>query len=260
VTDSAPEERFLEVVRTARYFRIGARDAPRQAWLVCHGYGQLAASFVRAFEPIADATRLIVAPEALNRYYPGPDSGPHGPDSPVAATWMTRADRLHEIDDYVRYLDRVYEDAIAREIGAGDRSRAAEAASPLLKRHGLEAESSTSDARGERVAIVALGFSQGAATVARWAARTAHRVDHVILWGAPLPPELVPTPDLFRGARLTLAAGLRDRFLNEDRVAREEERMRRAGLDFEIFRYDAGHRIDAAALARLAASLDASTP
>jgi hypothetical protein len=62
-------------------------------WIVCHGYGQLAADFLAAFQVIAAADRLLVAPEALNRFYPGVTTGPHGPDSPVAATWMTREDR-----------------------------------------------------------------------------------------------------------------------------------------------------------------------
>jgi predicted esterase len=155
---------------------------------------------------------------------------------------MTREDRLHEIDDYVRYLDRVFDDALADVLDAASRSHAGGA-------------TNAADAAGARVAIVALGFSQGAATVARWAARTAYRLDHVILWGAPLPPELEPAPDLFGSARLTIAAGTRDRFLNEERMSREEERMRRGGLDFDMYRYDAGHRIDALALTRLAATL-----
>jgi pimeloyl-ACP methyl ester carboxylesterase len=253
----APEERFLQVARTARYYRTGA-PAPslRQAWLVCHGYGQLASAFLHAFQPIADPTRLIVAPEALNRYYPGPDSGPHGPESPVAATWMTREDRLHEIDDYVRYLDRVFDDAIVAAIGPSDRPHAADAAPSVREPPSLEADASAAGARAEHVATVALGFSQGGATIARWAARTAHRIDAIVLWGAVLPPELEPAPDLFTGARLILAHGARDRFMTDDRLGREAERMRRDGLDFELFRYEAGHRIEPDALVRLAASLD----
>src|SRR5207237_799567 len=48
----------------------------------------------------------VVAPEGRPRFYLT--------ESPterrVGASWMTREDRLHEIDDYVRYLDAVHVD------------------------------------------------------------------------------------------------------------------------------------------------------
>jgi hypothetical protein len=61
--------------------------------LVTHGYGQLAKTFIRRFEPIMDAQTLVVAPEGLSRFYWG------GFDGPVVASWMTREDRLDEIAD-----------------------------------------------------------------------------------------------------------------------------------------------------------------
>ncbi len=63
-------EHHLPVTRTARYHTLGPESgAPKQLWIVCHGYGQLAARFLRHFEIINDGTRLIVAPEALSRFY-----------------------------------------------------------------------------------------------------------------------------------------------------------------------------------------------
>ena len=218
-----PVERRIEVPRSARYFMLGQPGLDvRQAWLACHGYGQLASPFLRAFEPIAAGSRLVIAPEALNRYYTDGRVGPHGPDSAVGATWMTREDRLAEIDDYVRYLDLVHRDAVA----------------------GLDAD---------RLTVFALGFSQGGATAARWAARTTHRIDHVVLWGAALPPELEPAPDLFAGADLTLVFGERDAFASADRIRREEDRLRTGGLPYRLLRFDGGHRLDGPTLHRLAA-------
>ena len=100
------DERHITVRRTARYFTLGPADgSPRQVWFVLHGYGQLASQFVRVFEPLDDGTRLIVAPEALNRFYlVGVDTMPAA-DRPVGATWMTREDRDNEIEDYIAYLD-----------------------------------------------------------------------------------------------------------------------------------------------------------
>ncbi|NIP78275.1 MAG: phospholipase, partial [Gemmatimonadetes bacterium] len=83
----------------------------REVWFVLHGYGQLAERFVRRFDAlpgVRDGMRAVVAPEALSRFYVEEEvTGPHGPESRVGATWMTRADREHEIRDYVEYLDRV---------------------------------------------------------------------------------------------------------------------------------------------------------
>ncbi len=205
------EERRITVPRSARYF-VRGNAQPRELWLACHGYGQLAEEFLTGFRAVPDDIRLI-APEALNRFYH--ESGFHGPESRVGATWMTRIDRLSEIDDYVRYLDLVYDDAIAT--------------SPELR-------------------VTAFGFSQGAATIARWAARTSRRYDRVVLWGAGIPPEVTPRPDLFHGAEVIFVSGLRDAF-NADRAA---EGARTFGLDARVLRFDGGHRLDDATLRLLA--------
>ena len=100
----------LAVERTARYFtdREPSRNI-RDVWFVCHGYGQLASDFIREFECIGSTSRLIVAPEALSRFYIADKGGFHGPDAKIGATWMTREDREVEIADYIGYLDRLYD-------------------------------------------------------------------------------------------------------------------------------------------------------
>jgi predicted esterase len=212
-------EHVLRTPRTARYYTLGAAERAREVWIVCHGYAQLARYFVSAFEPIADGTRLIVAPEALNRYYHETAPGVHSGDARVAATWMTREHREHEIADYIEYLDN-----LAARVAAG-------LAGPTR--------------------LVALGFSQGAATVSRWAARGRTPVDHVVLWGSGIAHELEPDLDLFRGAALTIAIGRQDEQVGADRTAAEDARLRAAGMDYRLLRYDGGHRIEAAALREL---------
>src|SRR6266513_3311805 len=133
-------EHHIEVRRSARYYTLGEPSAEtRDVWFACHGYGQLAADFIKEFEIIAHPTRVIVAPEALSRYYAANEPGFHSSESKVLASWMTREDREAEIDDYVAYLDAVYADVFE----SLDRAR---------------------------VTVHALGYSQGAATVSRWAA------------------------------------------------------------------------------------------
>src|SRR5690242_1913739 len=149
------EEHHLSVARTARYFTLGSPGpGTRELWLVCHGYGQLASRFLRPFSALDDGTRLIVAPEGLSRFYSDPNQHER-----VGASWMTREDRLTEIDDYVRYLDAVH--AEVRSAGGGGTSR-----------------------------LVVLGFSQGVATACRWVARGSVPVERLIAWGGELPPEL----------------------------------------------------------------------
>ena len=138
--DARPELRHLIVPRTARYATLGG-DGPdvRELWIACHGYAELAADFIGGLGAIAAPHRRIVAPEALSRFYVEEKIGPHGQESRVGATWMTREDRLTEIDDYVRYLDRLHEH-LSRGMTGGV------AGPPRL---------------------VALGYSQGAATISR---------------------------------------------------------------------------------------------
>ena len=216
-------EHHLTVQRTARYFTLGSGDAPSQLWLVLHGYAQLASRFLRQLEPLDDGTRLIVAPEALSRFYLEP--GQHGPESRVGATWMTREDRLSEINDYVGYLD-----ALCVHVMRG------------LERPPPE--------------VRVLGFSQGAATASRWVAMGRSRVDRLYLWGAFLPPDLdlhTHAPAL-RAARLTVVLGRADGHATAERRAELEHRLRSHHLEPAIIEYDGGHRLHAGTLRTLAAS------
>jgi predicted esterase len=96
----APREHRLIVPRSARVYTLGG-EAAAEAWVVLHGYGQLAGRFLRRFEPIAGPERLVVAPEALSRFYR------HAGAGIVGASWMTREDREAEIRDYLGYLEQV---------------------------------------------------------------------------------------------------------------------------------------------------------
>jgi predicted esterase len=195
-------EHSLSTPRSARYFSLGAPRVATDVWFVCHGYGQLAARFLERFRPLEGAARCIVAPEGLSRFYLT--------ESPterrVGASWMTREDRLHEIDDYVRYLDAVYAD-----VAPG------------------------------RATTTALGFSQGAATACRWAALGTSRLDRLIVWGGEVPPDL----DLarLRQANITLVYGTGDEYFTPKIVAATEARLREHGIRYELVPFDGGHEI-----------------
>lgn len=225
----ASHEHHLTVTRTARYVTLGAaNEATRELWIVCHGHGQLAARFVRHFTSLDDGTRLVVAPEALSRYYIDPPSaGLSAAERRVGATWMTREDRLSEINDQVSYLDALHTHLVRQ-----------------LPR--------------DTVRLHVLGFSQGVATVCRWLAASAVRPDDVTLWAGTLPPDLdlATGADALRGARLSLVAGARDEFATPEVLRQQEVRLRDAGIRFRFLTYDGGHQLDAGVLARLAARAD----
>ena len=91
-------EHHLTVKRTARFCTLGdSTEAAGDIWIVCHGFAQLARTFLEEFTPIARPGRLIVAGEALNRFYLNREGGRAGASARIGATWMTREDRLAEI-------------------------------------------------------------------------------------------------------------------------------------------------------------------
>jgi hypothetical protein len=119
------QEHRLVTTRRARYYTIGGGEQPlSEAWIVLHGLGQLASVFIEYFQSIASPGRLIVAPEALNRYYVTPGASGRTADAKVGATWMTRMDRENEIADYVDFLDAVWRETstgAARVTGSASR-------------------------------------------------------------------------------------------------------------------------------------------
>jgi predicted esterase len=218
-------EHHLEVPRTARYYLNGSLSAAiTDVWFVCHGYGQLASDFIREFDVIASPGRLIVAPEAMSRFYLSDGTGFHGPDSKVGATWMTREDRDAEIADYVAYLERLY-DEIFRVVPR------------------------------EAAKFTVLGFSQGGATATRWLTRGKSRADRLLLWGSFLPAdyELSQGAAFFRDVPLSIVYGKRDRYADAAMIEKYERQLAEHGIPHRLFSFDGGHRMDRETLTRLAA-------
>lgn len=218
MTDDRTVEHHISVMKTARYWTLGEEDAG-EIWFVLHGYKQLARRFLRRFMPIDEPGRLIVAPEALSRFYVSPEPGRHGPSSVVGATWMTKEDRLVEIDDYVAYLD-----ALADAYRARERS------------------------------VTVLGFSQGVATATRWVVLGRVRPVKLLLWGDYTPPdvELERAKEALEGVDVALVRGGDDPAIDEGLAAEEAERLREHGIVYRTVTYDGGHDIDAATLRLLA--------
>jgi predicted esterase len=212
-------EHQLPVLRTARYYTLGERDTAREVWIVCHGYAQLAARFLERFRALDDGTRYLVAPEGLSRFYLTENPS----ERRVGASWMTKEDRLNEIADYVTYLDAIHKEVVG----------------------------------GAALPMTALGFSQGTATVCRWAALGSARVDRLIVWGGEVPPDLdlttAETAGRLRAARMTLVYGRSDAFFTPKVVAQNEARLREQNIPYAIVPFDGGHEIAEAVLREVAA-------
>ncbi|MFQ5572547.1 MAG: alpha/beta hydrolase [Rhodothermales bacterium] len=210
------EEHRLVVSRTARYFTLPPEGEVREVWFALHGYGQLASFFIRHFRAVQDGHCLVVAPEALSRFYLEDHQR-------VGASWMTREDRLTEIDDYLAYLDALYD-------------------------HFFE------DIDRESVAVHVLGFSQGAATASRWTTRGRMDADRLILWAGDLAHDidLDARAATLRRLDLTLVVGSEDALITPERLAGVEALLARHDIPYRLLRFDGSHRMDAAVLQTLA--------
>ena len=207
----------MRVDRTAHYYTLG-RPGPHinYCWIACHGYGQLASRFIRKFDVVAARDTLILAPEGLSRFYWNGFTGD------VVASWMTRADRLDEIEDYSNYLQTLYEQFIPRL---------------------------APDAR-----VVLFGFSQGVATQVRWMMRRFPAFDHLVAWAGTVPEDLDYQPhlDYFQQRRLHFVYGTEDQFLTPERRRWHAAMLREKELPFAMRTFAGRHVVDRAALRELA--------
>lgn len=199
-------EHHLKVTRTARYYTANSeQSSPKHMVFLIHGFAQLAESFLQSFTPEKQPDVLWVAPEALNRFYA------KGSGGEVGATWMTKADRLHEIEDYIGYLNQLY--------------------------------FTITDEYPNCKSIHALGFSQGASTVTRWVNAGVCRFNKLLVYAGEVAPELLPLqPD--SGLRITenhFICGTADKYFPPAIIEKMKEHY--ASLQFTYHRFEGGHDI-----------------
>jgi predicted esterase len=210
----------LKVERTAHYYTIGeANKETTRLVIACHGQGQRSPFFIRRFDVLDDGKTLVIAPEALSKYYLKNFGGE------VGASWMTSADRLDEIADYANYLQQLF-----------DKYR------PLLN---------------ENVDITLFGFSQGGATIFRWAMAKFPPVDRLILFGSMIPEDLdyLPYLDYFNTKKLIWIYGTADPFLNEKRLVFNRSVFEKNNLHFEERTFDGKHEVKREVLKELFSNL-----
>ena len=199
----------LQVQRTAHVAELGNDiEKASQIWMVLHGYGQLANRIIRKFDKLNLDDIYTIAPEGLNKFYW------HDENRTPVATWMTKHERQDEIDNYLSYLDQVYETMIIPHL--------------------------------DHAEFNILGFSQGTATMWRWINHKRPQLNKVIQWAGEFPPE----PDYkalqkhLKSVDLQFVYGNRDKFIDGPFGERIFKQIEEKPFDMNIVTYEGEHRID----------------
>lgn len=211
-------EHHLSVQRTARYYTIGElTDQTQQIWFCLHGFGQLARFFSQKFTALNDGKTFIVVPEALSRFYLANDY------KRIGASWQTREDRTNEVNDFVAYLNSLYD-------------------------HILAQGPSTS------LSITVFGFSQGAATACRWLNDGHIHSSRLLLWAGYFPDGLSELIDPAKLANIDVhyVYGDQDDYLIQ--LNNLDEYIRRLMQDvptLKVTTFAGTHRVEPFILAKL---------
>ncbi len=203
----AAKEKHIEVTIKAPYYTINElNERTKKIWFVCHGYGQLSRYFSKKFEVLDDSNYLIF-PQGIHKFYlPG--------HSRVGASWMTKEDRLTDIDNQFKYLQEVWEDATA----------------------GVDLAD---------IEVYMMGFSQGVATIGRYLAHVKPKVQKLILWAGTFPPEL-QSKDFKLGPDTKVVAlmGDKDEFFKLPDIQQKFDHMRSIfGEQLETTVYKGEHEV-----------------
>lgn len=209
-------EHRIEFKFNARYETLGDfHEGVENLWFVCHGHGQLAQYFIRKFKSIDDGKTLIVAPEGLFRYYL------EGFTGRVGATWMTKEDRLSDIQNYLIYLEAVM-NQVKSQLPKG-------------------------------IKTTLFGFSQGAATISRFATQTQVDFDRLVLWAGIFPPDLPPLESRrkLEDKEVLLVYGEQDPYLTEARIKEQESIAEQIKVTPERFTFEGEHELYDTLLSRI---------
>lgn len=203
----------IQVPKTARYFQLGTLSTnTKHIWYVLHGYGQLAEYFIKHFEEISSGEIVIIAPEGTSRFYL------KGVFDRVGASWMTKVDRLDEIEDQKIYLDLLNQKVFS-----------------IVPR--------------DQVNLTVLGFSQGVATAWRWMKTSEEKPDNFILWAGTVPEEF-PQKWLSYFGEMGFHAifGTSDQYFSSKQITSYREKLNELHPALNWYTFEGDHRIDAPTL------------
>lgn len=208
-------EHQIDFSFNGRYYSLGeSSERIEQLWIVCHGQGHLAQYFIKKFECLNNGKNLIIAPEGLSKYYLNGQSGR------VGATWMTKENRLIDIHNYLNFLGKVITNV-------------------------------KSDLK-PNIKVTLLGFSQGAATIARFATQTDVVFDRLILWAGIFPPDLpaLEGTERLKNKAIYWVYGNQDPYLSSNLYKEQEEIAKQLNASPKSINFEGKHELNDAVLRR----------
>ncbi len=184
----------------------------RTVWFLLHGYGQLAKDFLKHFHLLLTDETCLIAPQALSLFYLKGFTGK------VGASWLTYEEREYGIDNYIAYLNAIYK----KEVKPFE----------------------------DRVLVNLLGFSQGAATVSRWAIRSGIPFNSMVLWGGFLANEIGKelASKHLKSKKVYLVYGNRDHLVTPNVQRNIKRKCKVLDVDPILVTYEGGHEIVAGPL------------
>lgn len=136
-----------------------------------------------------------------------------GTEGRVGASWMTKEERETDIQDYIQYLNQLY------------------------------------TSYQDDTPLIAFGFSQGVATICRWAAQLDVLPAQLILWAGVIPPDVDPKAweKIYTQVPITIFVGSDDPYRSKahDKLYTH---IQSVGKHVELIEYKGTHRIDSTIL------------
>jgi len=205
----------FKIERTAHVYTLGQlNEETKDIWIVCHGYGQLASRIIKKFNQLNLDNTYVMAPEGLSKFY--------YKRKPliIGSSWMTRENREDEIDDYIQYINSVYD--------------------------------SLPSSGSWRLNV--LGFSQGCSTMMRWLDSRRPELYKVIMWAGEFPHDIAYASfkEYFNSAsNRFFCVGDTDEFITPERVEGLHAFLVQHELDIEIKQFSGKHEIDRCVLSEV---------
>ena len=203
------EKKNISISKKARYFQLGkVSEQTKTIWFVFHGYGMLSQYFIKKFKSLENNQTVIISPEALNRFYIGKNY------ERVGASWMTKEDKLDDIDDNIAYLNSLFE----------------------LTTKNIDLNS---------INIHVLGFSQGGATACRWILNSTIKITSLGLWGSDIPIDCLTenNREKWEQFKTTLIVGKKDEFISDKNKKEFAKLLNAYNLDYKLIEYNGTHKI-----------------
>ena len=200
------KQHYLDINIKASFHTLNELTSETERiWIVFHGYGQLSEFFIRKFDQLDAKRNFIIAPQGLSKYYL---EGVYGR---VGASWMTKEDRLTEIENQYRYID-----AVLNQFDLGGKE------------------------------LIYFGFSQGTATMGRYAAHAKTPFSKMIIWAGTFPPDTAPKDwEFLNGSEeIHYYTSREDIYFKEEMIANQNAVLKAAMQKEPILHwYDGGHKV-----------------